>query len=409
MIGALAGLNTQLGPLALSTISGEPWADFGTMNLTSNTLFMNALGQQMAQRARQRRRRPARWRWRRLRHRGLRCRRPFSAWGSALGGLGSVLGDGNASTLTYNLGGVAAGIDYRIDPRFLVGIGVGYTHGTQWVNGFQGQGWTDGVSVAAYGSFTQGGFYADVLAGYAYSSNQLQRQMHDPGPAAAHGQRHTGANQFLGQVEVGYKLPVLCAGGRRVTPFARLQVLNVNQNGLTESGANSLNLNVRQQTTNSLRTTLGADFAGAIGLGNGRSLDMAFVWAGCTSLPTRAGRSRRRSQARPRPRSPSTAPRRSAMLPSSASRPGRRSPTDVGLSALRRRHRLRNRQPRAKCRHALLLVTGVLAEPTVSFVVLRAHWTMIGALAGKTHQTIRPRSSAHHGSFREGSKPTSKR
>ena len=80
----------------------------------------------------------------------------MSAWGSALGGLGSVLGDGNASTLTYNLGGVAAGLDYRIDPRFLVGIGVGYTHGTQWVNGFQGQGWTDAVSVAAYGSFTAG-------------------------------------------------------------------------------------------------------------------------------------------------------------------------------------------------------------------------------------------------------------
>ena len=68
---------------------------------------------------------------------------PFSAWVSALGGLGSVQGDGNASTLTYNVGGAAAGIDYRFDPRFLVGIGVGYTHGTQWVNGFMGQGWTD--------------------------------------------------------------------------------------------------------------------------------------------------------------------------------------------------------------------------------------------------------------------------
>ena len=39
-------------------------------------------------------------------------------------GLGSVLGDSNASTFTYNLGGAAAGIDYRLDPRFLVGIGV---------------------------------------------------------------------------------------------------------------------------------------------------------------------------------------------------------------------------------------------------------------------------------------------
>ena len=79
---------------------------------------------------------------------------PFSVWGSGLGGLGSVQGDGNSSTLTYNVGGAAAGIDYRFDPRFLVGIGVGYTHGTQWVNSFMGQGWTNTVSVAAYGSFT---------------------------------------------------------------------------------------------------------------------------------------------------------------------------------------------------------------------------------------------------------------
>ena len=48
------------------------------------------------------------------------------------------------STLTYNFGGAAAGLDYRLDPRFLVGIGAGYTHGTQWVNSFLGQGWTDG-------------------------------------------------------------------------------------------------------------------------------------------------------------------------------------------------------------------------------------------------------------------------
>ena len=279
VIGALAGLNTQLGPQALSTISGEPWADFGTMNLASNTLFMNALGQQMAN---------ARDGQGGLQGGGQRVAlaqacdssvcdvaSPLSAWGSALGGLGSVLGDGNASTLTYNLGGVAAGIDYRIDPRFLVGIGVGYTHGTQWVNGFQGQGWTDAVSVAAYGSFTEGAFYADMLAGYAYSSNQLQRQMTIQGLQQRTANGTAGANQFLGQVELGYKLPVYAPAAASVTPFARLQVMNVNQNGFTESGANSLNLNVRQQTTNSLRSTFGADIAGAIGLGNGRSLDMA--------------------------------------------------------------------------------------------------------------------------------------
>ena len=44
----MAGLNTVQGPLALNTISGEPYADFGTMNTNSSMMFMNALGQQMA-------------------------------------------------------------------------------------------------------------------------------------------------------------------------------------------------------------------------------------------------------------------------------------------------------------------------------------------------------------------------
>ena len=48
VIGALAGLSTQQGPAALEPISGQPYADFGTVNVATALLFMNALGQQMA-------------------------------------------------------------------------------------------------------------------------------------------------------------------------------------------------------------------------------------------------------------------------------------------------------------------------------------------------------------------------
>ena len=81
---------------------------------------------------------------------------PWGAWASALGGLGNVAGNGNSSTLTYNFGGAAAGIDYRLDPRFLVGLGAGYAAATQWVDSFMGRGWTDSVSVMAYGSLHAG-------------------------------------------------------------------------------------------------------------------------------------------------------------------------------------------------------------------------------------------------------------
>jgi len=276
VIGALAGLETQQAPQALSALSGEPWSDFGTTNLAAGTLFMNALAQQMAQA-----RGSAAAGGQRLAL-AQACdvaacdsTSPFSVWGSLLGGAGSVIGDGNASGLTYALGGFAAGIDYRVSPSVLVGLGAGYTSGSQWVNSFTGKGWTNTASVAAYGSFTRWGFYADLLAGYAWSNNQLQRQIAFPGLQPRTSSGSTSAGQFLGQVEIGYEVPVYAQASATLTPFARLQAMNVNQNGLSEWGASSISLNVQQQTTNALRSTLGAELAGTIPLGGERRLEMA--------------------------------------------------------------------------------------------------------------------------------------
>ena len=270
-----AGLNTVQGPLALNTISGEPYADFGTMNTNSSMMFMNALGQQMANA-----RGAAAAGQRQALAQACEIEScdavgPLSAWASALGGLGSVLGDTNASTLTYNFGGAAAGIDYRLDPRFLVGIGVGYTHGTQWVNTFLGQGWSDWVSVAAYGSFTQGGFYVDALAGYAYFNNQLQRQILIPGLQQRTATGSTGANQFLGQIEGGYKLGVYAPAAATITPFGRFQISSVTQNAFTRIGRA-----VAQPQRGAADDELAAHddrrrSGSSIGLGNERKLDLA--------------------------------------------------------------------------------------------------------------------------------------
>jgi fibronectin-binding autotransporter adhesin len=121
------------------------------------------------------------------------------------------------------------------------------------------------VSVAAYGSFAQSAFYVDALAGYAYSNNQMQRQLSIPGlqPRTANGS--TGANQFLGQVEAGYGIAVYAPAQATITPFARFQASSINQAPFSEWGANSLSLSVAQQTTTSLRTSLGAQLNGAIG------------------------------------------------------------------------------------------------------------------------------------------------
>ena len=280
VFGALTGLSTVQGPLALDAISGQQYADFGTMNTNNGAMFMNAVGTQMA---------AARGNAATGGQRAALAQAceiavcdpvgPLSAWISGLGGLGSVMGDGNADTLTYNFGGAAVGADYRLDPRFLLGLSAAYTSGTEWVNGFMGKGWTNSVAVAAYGSYTPSGslagFYTDALAGYAWFNNQLQRQIQIPGLQQRQASGSTGANQFLGQIESGYKLGVYAPAAATVTPFGRFAVSSVTQNAFSEWGANALSLNVQRQTTNSLRSTLGAEFGSAVGLGNERVVALA--------------------------------------------------------------------------------------------------------------------------------------
>ncbi len=191
----------------------------------------------------------------------------WGAWGGALGGLGTIGATASVGAVTYNAGGFAAGLDRALTESVRLGVTAGYTKGTQWVSGFAGQGTTDTFNVGLYGNYAQGPLYADALVGYAYSSNQMWRQILIPGlqPRTAFGL--TGANQWYGQLEAGWRFDIGTNANAFVTPFARLQAYTGTQNAFTETGAQSLNLTVAQQTTNSLRSVLGATLGGSVDLG----------------------------------------------------------------------------------------------------------------------------------------------
>ncbi|WP_298304507.1 autotransporter-associated beta strand repeat-containing protein [Reyranella sp.] len=271
VLDAIVQLDTQQGPAALNVISGQSYANLGTFNTQTASAFMSAVSSQLSSL-----------------HGGqgrggtyvalaalsgeactFACEVPpepsrFGAWLSGVGGLGSVLGDANAATMTYNFGGTAVGIDYRVRPDLLVGVAAGYVGGTQWVNGFSGQASTDAFSGSLYASYTPGNLYVDGLAGYAYASNRMTRMIAIPGLTARTAQGTTGANQVMGLLESGWRFDLPLALAASVTPFARLQGSTTTQSGFTESGANSLNLVVQQQTVNSLRSTFGVDLSATL-------------------------------------------------------------------------------------------------------------------------------------------------
>jgi autotransporter-associated beta strand protein len=274
IVTTMANLQPSQGAAALQALSGQPYADFGTVNLQASQLFMNAVGRQMAAKRGAGFGAPASVGLAGACGAGCDADDHASAWLGGIGTTGSVGGDGNAADLSYTLGGTAFGVDYRLDPRILLGVAGGYVGGTQSVDGFRGDGHTDALSIALYGSFTEGAFYTDVLAGYANASNDMRRKVSLPGVETGSASGDTSANQFLGQIETGYKIGLGLPADTSVTPFGRLQIGSVHQDGFSESGGGAFDLDVASQTTTSVRTTFGADLAAGFDLGGGLPLGL---------------------------------------------------------------------------------------------------------------------------------------
>jgi T5SS/PEP-CTERM-associated repeat protein/autotransporter-associated beta strand protein len=265
VLNAIAGLSTTQGPQILDAVSGQNYAGFSNAMVQGAQLFMsnfaNRAGSASGGGARVALAEAC----------DVACDTTtaalWGAWGGAAGGTGTIAGNSNAGTFTYSVGGFSGGLDRKITDNFLAGVTVGYLTGGQWTGGFQGRSVTDTVQAGLYGSFMQGPVYVDALAAYAYNANQLWRPINIPGlqPRTAYGQ--AGANQFLGQLEAGYRIDLGGTPGYFVTPFALLQGSVATQNGLTETGAQSLNLSVAQQTTSSIRTIFGAQVGAAMDIG----------------------------------------------------------------------------------------------------------------------------------------------
>lgn len=265
VLSALASMSpAQVSPV-LTSLSGQNYSGFSSAMVQNAQLFMSTFSSQ-ASRSRGGTARVAL---------AEACDAPcdsteaskWAAWGGGLGGTGVIGAGSNSGTVTYTTGGFAAGLERQFSPAFSGGITAGFTSGTQWVGGFSGQGLSNTILAGLYGNYAEGPLHLDGLVGYAYSANQLSRSIVVPGlqPRVALGQ--TGANQFYGQLEGGYRWELGGPSDASLTPFAQVRAYTGTQNAFTESGAQSLNLAIAAQTTNSLRSVLGAQITGAMDLG----------------------------------------------------------------------------------------------------------------------------------------------
>jgi autotransporter-associated beta strand protein len=200
----------------------------------------------------------------------------WHAWGGGVGAFGTVAGDTNARGLTYSLGGFAAGLDRSFGNGLKAGVATGFSAASLYPQGASGNGTSNTLQFALYGGYAEGPVYLDLLAGYAHADNRMTRPIVIPGLPYRAAQGYTTANQFFGQIEAGYRVDVAPRFGGFITPFARLQASTSTQNGFTETGADSMNLTVAQQTTQSLRTVFGAQLGAAIDAGWHGPLNVVF-------------------------------------------------------------------------------------------------------------------------------------
>ena len=164
---------------------------------------------------------------------------------------------GTSRGYTANVRGGSFGYDRFVFDHLLLGFGGGYAKtgistndaGTRTdVESYQGN---------LYGSLARDAYYIDGILSFAYNQYDASRHIAfgtiDRVAKAAY-----AGQQYAGYVEGGYALE---KGGFVVTPLASLQVVRLHLNRYTETGADSLNLNVDGQDYNLFLSGLGAKLA----------------------------------------------------------------------------------------------------------------------------------------------------
>ena len=156
----------------------------------------------------------------------------FSTWGSGFGSFGSTRTDGNAGTMTRDVGGFVVGADATIDGMWRIGLAGGYTRSTFDVRATTSSGETETGFGAIYGGTRLGPVTLRLGGLFAGSSSATRRSVVFPGFVDNVSARFGGTG-LLGFAEAGYRIdldPVT------LEPFVGGSAMRLSRDGFTERG-----------------------------------------------------------------------------------------------------------------------------------------------------------------------------
>ncbi|MGC1478868.1 MAG: autotransporter domain-containing protein, partial [Chthoniobacterales bacterium] len=185
-------------------------------------------------------------------------------WGAFVEGSGTFARVTTLESLPqyrFNSGTVTAGLDYAIGDGLVVGGYAGHA-GTQARYGDGSQLEVNSARFGLYGTYERGGYYVNAMAGGAYNSYRMRRDI-----------EFGSVDRTARSRPEGGELDLLLGGGKdwqsggwTLGVTTSLQYVFLGVDGFTESGADTLNVAVERQRAHSLRGSLGGRVAYTVDL-----------------------------------------------------------------------------------------------------------------------------------------------
>ena len=174
----------------------------------------------------------------------------------------------------FNSWGLVGGVDYRFSDKLVGGVALNFSESDSDITTFPG-GNTDDQAWGAslYGSFYQTeAFYVDAHLNYTRHDFDLQRRIYvlSNNPAIPTinrtAQGNTDGEQWTAGITAGYNIRHKAL---TITPYGRLEYLDLNIDGYNETGAIGLDLQVDEQSATSFQSALGVQLAHAVSTESG--------------------------------------------------------------------------------------------------------------------------------------------
>jgi outer membrane autotransporter protein len=182
----------------------------------------------------------------------------LGVWIDGYGLFGDVDGNRNTSDTSWTTGGVLGGLDARIGRNSLLGLGGGYANIDVGVSDFGFGGKADVYQGMLYGGHVRERFYVGALGRYAYSDFSTKRRI-SFGTGASRIDRTAkasfGGHEVGAYAESGYV--VAAPAEFQLEPMGSLHYTWLKRDSFSESGASSIDLDVDDETWNSLLGTIG--------------------------------------------------------------------------------------------------------------------------------------------------------